>query len=451
MHRKQSTTGASSAFRIALGALAILAGPAAFAQTFTTLYNFQGSPDGIAPQATVIVGSSGNLYGTTFDGGANNGGTAFELAPPSSPGGTWAETVLYSFQSTPDGLNPYGGLTYASSGALLGTTTKGGTGEYTGGTVFELTPPSSPGAAWAETTAYNFPGSGRHYGGPGQPLGTLLPSAGGRMFGTTSSNCVSGQTGTVFELAPPAALGGAWTEFIIYNFNNSYENGDGCGPRAGVISQGGALYGTAYYRGTGACGPGVPPFGCGTAFELTAPATAGSMWVASAIHSFTNTPDGAFPSAPLTPGPGGALYGTTTAGGVGAACPTPYDGSGCGTVFQLTPPATPGGAWTETILYSFTGANGDGASPAGDMLLATNGSLYGTTTGGGSDGHGTVFQLAPPSVPGGAWTETVLHSFSGADGSKPNGLAQGPGTTLYGTTQSGGTHGSGTVFSITPN
>jgi len=438
-----------------LAALTVLAASATFAQTatFTTLYNFQGSPDGTAPQATVIVGSSGNLYGTTFDGGANNGGTAFELSPPSSPGGAWTENVLYSFQGTPDGLNPYAALTFGSSGVLFGTTTKGGTGEYTGGTIFELTPPSAPGTAWTETILYNFPGTGRKSWGPGQPLGTLLISGTGTMFGTTTSDCANHQPDSVFEIAPPASSGADWTEFTIYN---SLHDGptSSCSLRSGVKAQGGALYGTAYYGGEDAgsshCGPGVPPFGCGTVYELAPPAT-GGKWTATAIHIFTSAPDGAYPSAPLTPGPGGVLYGTTTAGGSSTACAIPEGPPGCGTVFQLTPPATPGGAWTETILYSFTGANGDGASPAGDVLLAANGSLYGTTTGGGSASRGTVFQLAPPSVPGGAWTETVLHSFSGADGSKPNGLAQGPGTTLYGSTQSGGTHGSGTVFSITPN
>jgi len=442
MHRKQSTTGANSAFRIALGALAILAGPAAFAQTFTTLYNFQGSPDGTAPQATVIVGSSGSLYGTTYAGGANKDGTVFDLSPPSSPGGAWTESVLYSFQGTPDGLNPSAGVTFGSSGTLFGTTYRGGSGIYAGGTIFELTPPSTTGAAWSETVLYNFPGNFRDHGGTGAPLGTLLLSGGGRMFGTAGGNCVQPfkEPSIVFELTPPAVPGDAWTEFIIYNFDPNPQVG--CDLRAGVISQGGTLYGTAYGGGNyNAC---LNAFaGCGTVYELTPPAATGGKWTATAIHIFSNAPDGALPSAPLTAGPGGVIYGTTTAGGI-STC-------GCGIVFQLIPPATPGGAWTETILYSFTGANGDGASPAGDMLLAANGSLYGTTTGGGSASRGTVFQLAPPSVPGGAWTETVLHSFSGTDGSKPNGLTQGPGTTLYGSTQSGGTHGSGTVFSITPN
>jgi len=117
----------------------------------------------------------------------------------------------------------------------------------------------------------------------------------------------------------------------------------------------------------------------------------------------------------IAAGPNGSIYGATQAGGTGSCYSVTFGGSGCGTVFQLTPPAVEGGAWTETNLYSFTGQNGDGAFPSSGVVVGANGEVYGTTVQGGSSGFGIVFELAPP-VSGGAWTEQILYSFSSALG-----------------------------------
>src|SRR5205814_1699511 len=120
------------------------------------------------------------------------------------------------------------------------------------------------------------------------------------------------------------------------------------------------------------------------------------------LHSFTGS-DGTLPYSGLISDASGALYGTTAYGGLYSE----------GTVFKLTPPANSGGAWTETILYSFGGGN-DGVNPYGGLIFDESGALYGTTYfGGGSYYAGTVFKLTPPSTSGGAWTETILHTFSG--------------------------------------
>ncbi len=106
--------------------------------------------------------------------------------------------------------------------------------------------------------------------------------------------------------------------------------------------------------------------------------------------------DGAYPAAGVVLGKDGALYGTTTYGGSATSnSPCVYMGAtpGCGTVFKLTPPTTPGGAWTETILHSFTGQNGEGSIP-GPLTLSANGVLYGPTFSGGG-GAGTIFALQP--------------------------------------------------------
>jgi hypothetical protein len=106
------------------------------------------------------------------------------------------------------------------------------------------------------------------------------------------------------------------------------------------------------------------------------------------LYSFTGqNGDGAYPFGPVVLGKNGVLYGTTEFGG-SFGCYSFYGVSGCGTVFQLTPPATPGGAWTETVLHQFTGQNGDGALPEAPLALGSNGQLYGTTLYGGAGGNG---------------------------------------------------------------
>jgi len=157
------------------------------------------------------------------------------------------------------------------------------------------------------------------------------------------------------------------------------------------------------------------------------------------LYSFTGQDgDGALPYAALTLSSGGTLLGTTGYGGT----------YGDGTVFKLTPP-TGGGNWTEAVLHSFSGK--DGSFPYAGVIVNSKGVLFGTTTFGGAFGQGVVFQLAPPTAPGGVWTETVLHSFMGSDGAYPYaGLTVTASGTLYGTTELGGASNAGTVFSLTP-
>ena len=145
----------------------------------------------------------------------------------------------------------------------------------------------------------------------------------------------------VFRLTPPSAPGGSWTESTLWDF---WANGPslGVGPDAGVVSVGGSLYGTTYYDTDGE--------GCGRVYQLSPPTASGGAWTGTAIHSFGGgSGDGCESLAPLTAGPGGVVYGTTVVGGPGTPCGA-YVSTGCGTVFELTPPATGGGAWTETAV-----------------------------------------------------------------------------------------------------
>ena len=211
-----------------------------------------------------------------------------------------------------------------------------------------------------------------------------------------------------------------------------------------VIGSGGVLYGTTALGGTGSSCSG----GCGSVFQLSPPTSPGGSWTATVLHTFIGSPsDGAGPNG-LVIGKGGVLYGTTYYGGAGS-CSSPFGPPGCGTVFSLTPPASPGGAWIKKTLHNFRGS--DGANPFASVVIGSGGVLYGTTAYGGTSNNGTVFSLTPPAPVGGPWTEAVLYNFTGTHGSLPEAaVAIGPNGVLYGTTVRGGSSNNGTVFALKP-
>jgi len=172
--------------------------------------------------------------------------------------------------------------------------------------------------------------------------------------------------------------------------------------------------------------------------------------VATVLHSFTGALyDGAKPIAGVAIGSAGVLYGATFDGGSGIAC----GAAGCGTIYSLTPPSSPGGLWTEAVLYSFLGGGIDGENPAATLIMNSAGVLYGTTYAGGTSSGGTVFSLTPPTTPGAPWTEAVLYNFipGNKNGAFPAaGLAIDTNGVLYGTTLFGGNSSVGVVFSLTP-
>jgi uncharacterized repeat protein (TIGR03803 family) len=318
--------------------------------------------DGVNPYAGVIFDSSGNLYGTTAYGGCNvqyGCGTVFELTPTRS--GTWEEKVLHHFNFR-DGWIPFAGLIFGANGNLYGTT------EADAGTVFELTP--TAGGDWTEKVLHRFKENTKD--GVNPYAGVIFDSS-GNLYGTTLGGW---GLGTVFELSPKE--GGGWAERILHDFTNKGKEGNT--PYAGVIfDTSGNLYGTTYYGGDYQC-----EYGCGTVFELTP--KAGGGWAEKVLHSF-NMKDGATPVAGLIFDASGNLYGTTSAGGGSNQCQY-----GCGTVFELTPKA--GGGWTEKVLHSF-GQGEDGAVPLSGLIFDASGNLYGTTYEGGTYGYGTVFEIIP--------------------------------------------------------
>jgi uncharacterized repeat protein (TIGR03803 family) len=332
------------------------------------------------------------------------------------------------------------GLTWGPGGALYGTTSFGGNGPcfhgpYTSpgcGTVFKLVPPAAGMGAWTETVLYRFKG-----GADGGDPGGLTRDLSGALYGTADFG--TSRYGVVFRLTPPAAGKTAWTETVLYTFKGGADGGI---PGGLIRDPSGALYGTTSGGGT---------VGNGTVFKLTPPGAGKTAWTETVLYRFKGGTDGSNPGGLIRDDPSGTLYGTTS--GVGTV--------GNGTVFKLTPPGAGKTAWTETVLYSFTGG-ADGSNPGGLIRDPTTGALYGTTGEGGDlkcsftsapiPGCGVVFKLTPPALGKTAWTETVLHTFAGGtDGSGPlAGPIRDPTGPLYGTTAAGGTTGDGTVFKLTP-
>jgi uncharacterized repeat protein (TIGR03803 family) len=274
-----------------------------------------------------------------FDNGFGEGGTGRSVYSVSTTG---TVKTLHSFGGGSDGANPWAGV-IAENGTLYGATTAGG--------------------------------------------------------GTTSECDFLYGCGTVYSISTSGS------ERVLYRFR---AGGGGAVPFGGLINVNGKLYGTTEYGGDDSCNT----YGCGVVFTIS---TRGEEKV---LHSFTAGSDGGYPLAGLI-NVKGLLYGTTSGGGT----------YGEGTVYGIT---TTG---TEKVLYSFAGGT-DGAQPHAG-LIDVNGTLYGTTSAGGGtgcsgSGCGTVYSVSPTG------SEVVLHSFGGSpDGSRPYAGLIGVKGTLYGTTVGG--------------
>ncbi len=386
----------------------------AHAQTLTALHSFAGRPDGAEPIAGVTMDAAGNVYGTTYQGGANGLGLVYKVA---HRGSGWELTPLYSFQGGQDGNSPVGGVTIGRDGNLYGTTVVGG--QHGAGMVYKLAPPASFCRSflcpWIETPLYQFTGGADG----GNPESTVIFDSAGNLYGTAGGG--TGNFGVVFKLTPS---GSGWTESVLYSFTNSP---DGDGPFSGVTMDGnGNLYGTTTGGGTA---------GNGTVYLLT---PSGSGWTEKVLYSFQGPDDGAVPYAGVTLSPDGNLYGATF-----------YEGArNGGAIFELTPS---NGNWIFSVIYSPL-LEGLGGS-AGTLLRRFDGTLFGTLLTGGNGGCsgygcGSVFQLSHSS---GSWAYTSLYEFTdGEDGGNPEGgFVFDSAGNLYGTT-TGSLGGNGSVYELTP-
>lgn len=368
-----------------------LSAATAHAATLTTLANFDYT-NGSHPAGGLYADPFGNLYGTASSGGVNNNGTLFKL----DKGG--ALTTVVTFTGS-NGSIPSGGLIADAAGNLYGTTYQGGdlsrnfgSGD---GTVFKLD------KSGMLTTLATFTGTN----GTG-PTGALIADSAGNFYGTTGFGGAS-NNGTIFKLDTSGSI------TTLASFTGNVD------PNGGLTADAaGNLYGTTQFGGAN---------DKGTVFKLD---TGG---VLTTLVSFNGT-NGAYSGSGLIADAAGNFYGTTATGGA----------KDVGTVFKVDV------SGRLTTLASFTGNtdSGDGGIGYSSLLIDATGNLYGTGGGGGGFGsirqyYGKVFKLDTNGA------ITTLAGFNGANGSLPSsGLIADASGNLYGTTSSGGMHGSGTVFEI---
>lgn len=313
------------------------------------LYNFGSfSGDGWGPNGSLTFDSQGNLYGTTWSGGATYLGTVFELSPGAN--GTWTDKVLYNFTNGSDGFNPSSGVMFDKAGNLYGIA-NGGT--YGFGVIFELV--AGTNSTWKFKVLYNFQGNndGAY---PSWPL--VLDPAGG-IYGVAGQGGAH-DYGLVFKLAPDS--NGNWAEKVLHVFPGGSGGGN---PTGGLIRDSvGNLYGIT----------------SNLAYELSP--NANGSWAMKTLHHFAGGTDGATAESGLVLDVQGNLYGTTYTGG-----------SHRGTVFELSPQLT--GTWSEKILHKFSGP-ADGVFPQGAAVTTdASGNIFGTTQQGGASKYGVLYEIVP--------------------------------------------------------
>jgi uncharacterized repeat protein (TIGR03803 family) len=365
------------------------------------------------------------LYGTTSKGGFYGRGTVFQLSH--SAGGGIKELVLHHFKGGTDGQFPSGELVLDQTGDLYGTTLYGGKASSVCtlgcGTVFKL---SATSGTWEEGIIYSFDGSADAY----SPSGGLVFDPNGNVYGVSEQGALcnsSSGCGAVYKLTPST---GGWQESVLYSFGSA--GGNSLLPNGVLVLDAiGNLYGTtAYGGGSNAC-----LNGCGTVYELSP--VAGGGWNLTTLYSFTNGSDESAPLGGVAFDARGNLFGTAQSGGSRSA----------GTVFELTPSGS--GSWNEKTILAFNEV--DGQTPRAGVTLDRAGNVYVTTSNGGSYAFfGTVVKLTPDST---GWNETVLLNFSPAHNKRSGLVAEGRllidgNGTLYGTTSAGGTDNVGVVFEI---
>jgi uncharacterized repeat protein (TIGR03803 family) len=267
-------------------------------KTEHVLYSFAGGAgDGSDPQAGLVMDGSGNLYGTTYAGGASGNGTVFELVAPKVKTAAWTEKVLYGFGTGTDGAAPVGRVIFDSAGNLYGTTSAGGASGY--GTVFQL----QANANWAENILHSFQNADDGY----TPYAGLVADASGNFYGAATAGGSNGG-GTIFELSPS---NGSYSFTIVTSVPGWGVSGTF---RDVLVQPNGVIYATTHCDGADSAG---------SIYELT---LSGGIWTYKVLYNFTGGADGLYSISNLVL-KGGKLYGTTIGGGA----------NGYGTVYAFKP------------------------------------------------------------------------------------------------------------------
>lgn len=352
---------------------------------YNVLKNFDNTNGGY-PYGSLVQASDGLLYGMTAYGGNGNAGVIFSLDPASG-----SYTVLFNFGGT-IGAYPQGSLMQATDGMLYGMTKLGGS-SY--GVIFSLDPATS-----SYTVLKNFDSTSGSL-----PYGNLVQALDGKLYGATAFGG-SSNNGVIFSLDPASG---------IYTMVKDFDNISGSNPYGSLVQgRDGLLYGTTFGGGN---------LSRGVIFSLD-PTTSSY----SVVNNFDFT-SGGYPEGSLVQASDGLLYGTTPQGGNGDA----------GVIFSLDPAIN-----SYIVLKNFD--NTGGSRPFGTLAQATNGTLYGTTEGGGSNDAGVIFSLDPATS-----NYVLVKDFVGSSGTYPfGGLLQARDGLLYGMTSYGGSNDAGVIFSFDP-
>jgi len=390
MHRRLwfgTTRAIFRAITFTLAAVLIIAGSHSSARAtvqYQTLKSFEGGAAGASPYAGVIMATDGMLYGTTYSGGASNLGTVFRFGPANG-----SYSVLHSFSASPDdGKNPESHLIEGTDGALYGTTYYGGGGAGLG-TIFKI---HNDGSGF--TILKSLSGTGGYY-----LQAALSRGPDGTLFGATRMQGAfpSFFAGFVFRLNPDGS-----------GFMRLADVPELATTGGVLLASDGALYGTGSSLGAAS--------GSSSFYRVT---TDGST---NSINYFSNLIGRDQPISTLVEGLDGWLYAMSADGVVKMT----KDGSATQIVYRFDPV--------------------DNSAHGSDLLVGVDGTLYGARFEGGDANAGFVFQIAPDGS-----NLVILHSFStnGIDGTNPlAGLFRASDGTLYGTTSAGGSSGVGTIFSL---
>ena len=428
--------------------------PTAGPPTAVPLYTFTDIPDGLGPQSRLLQGSDGNFYGTTTGGGSFGFGAIYRLTPAGKL------TVLASFPNTQGGSkHPSGPLVEGlntdgtPNGAFYGLTDQGG--DTGAGTVYLFAADGGSPTGFSITQLYSFTGGADG----GRPLGALTVgrkadgTPDGYLYGTTSQGGTSADGtaggGVVFRVPKDG-----FAEDVLHTFaavdtstGTAPINDGGAVPRAGLLQRKGAT-GWGSFIGTASSGGAG---GAGTVFSLT---PAGKFVT---IHDFLTTADGLdgrSPQSGLVQGANGALYGTTfTGGGNGTGTGSGVgngtgNGIGSGTVYRLVVDSNKSTGFN----YSQVAALGpDTSNPNGELIEATDGKLYGTSTFGGATYDGSVFRIDADKASATGYSATAVQDFLNSKtqgGYLLAGVIQGADGDLYGATTVGGSASDGTLFRL---
>jgi hypothetical protein len=365
---------------------------AASAERAIALYAFQGESDGSGPYAGVAVDNRGDIFGTTYFGGSNacpaGCGTLYALTPQGD--GAWDYSVIYDFKGGSDGKQPTTALATDRAGNVYGEANPTGAG----GEAFRVVHTSG---GWSFETLYQFDAAKDG----DLDTNTPLVPRGDDVLGLTyngGTGCGTSGCGTLFELKPSKS--GKWKHKILFDF----PDGDG-GPFWLVPSPDGSTYYAATFQNGGAI------------LSLT---RGGGGWTASELYRFTG---GDSQPSNLAVGPDGTIFGIA------------MTADNRRFVFALSPPQTPGAAWTETVLHTFPIYD-----PPVSLTALPDGTLAGAVFGDQDGDPGFAFGLAPPGGPGGKWTYRTIYNFksAGSPSQNPLNVVRGKGGHLYGALNGGG-------------